>query len=100
MFSLSPNLALLFETIKRFVDVRVHEAIYGIAGMDVGQVKIVGADSLQTCFNCSHNVFDRGGIAQMSPSCTKLGDDTQLISLIASNSLAQSFFRTGPRVIR
>ena len=39
--------ALLLESIEGFVDVRVHEALDGIAGVNMGQVKIVGADPLE-----------------------------------------------------
>ena len=66
----------------------------------MGQIKIVGADSLQTGFNRSHDIFDRGGIAQMTLRRTKLGNDKELIALIALNALAQGFFRPGTRIIR
>ena len=92
--------SLLFEAVKGFVNVRIHEPFNGIAGMNMGQIKIVGADSLQTGFNRSHDIFDRGRIAQMALCRAELGNDKELIALIALNALAQGFFRPGPRIIR
>ena len=77
------------------MNVRIHEPFNRIAGMNMGQIKIVRSDSLQTGFNRGNDIFDRSGIAQMTPWGAKLGSDKELIAPIALNALAEGFFRPG-----
>ena len=93
------QLALFLEPVERFVDVRVHQPVDGIAGVDVRQVQVVCADAFEAGLDRGHDVLDRRVVAQVAVGRAEFGDDEQFFARGVADAVAQHFFRIGARIV-